>query len=61
MGMPVKLSDDPVRAARAEAKATDRSITAQIGHWAKLGRATPTVRSRATAVPSPNTVPRLSQ
>lgn len=39
MGMPVKLSDVLVRAAREEALATDRSITAQIEHWAKLGRA----------------------
>lgn len=39
MGMPVKLSDDLVRSARLEAAATDRSITAQIEHWAKLGRA----------------------
>ncbi len=38
MGMPVKLSDDLVRDAREEAKAADRSITAQIEHWAKLGR-----------------------
>jgi hypothetical protein len=38
MGMPVKLSDDLVRQARKEAKAADRSITAQIEHWAKLGR-----------------------
>lgn len=39
MGMPVKLSDDLVLAARAQAQATDRSITSQIEHWAKLGRA----------------------
>ena len=39
MGMPVKLSDELVQSARAEAEATDRSITAQIEHWAKLGRA----------------------
>jgi len=39
MGMPVKLSDDLVQSARLEAAATDRSITAQIEHWAKLGRA----------------------
>lgn len=36
--MPVKLSDDLVEEARREAKAADRSITAQIEHWAKLGR-----------------------
>ena len=38
MGMPVKLSDELVRQAREEAKSADRSITAQIEHWAKLGR-----------------------
>jgi hypothetical protein len=39
MGMSVKLSDDLALSARLEAEATDRSITAQIEHWAKLGRA----------------------
>ena len=39
MGMPVKLSDDLVEAARNEAVVVDRSITAQIEHWAKIGRA----------------------
>ena len=39
MGMPVKLSDELVQSARAEAVVSDRSITAQIEHWAKLGRA----------------------
>lgn len=38
MGMPVKLSDELVQLAREEAKAADRSITAQIEHWASLGR-----------------------
>lgn len=38
MGMPVKLSDELVGMARQQAKAADRSITAQIEHWAKLGR-----------------------
>ena len=38
MGMPVKLSDDLVRDARQEAEATDRSLTSQIEHWARLGR-----------------------
>lgn len=38
MGMPVKLSDELVRVARKEAAAAERSITAQIEHWAKLGR-----------------------
>lgn len=38
MGMPVKLSDDLVKDARQEAEATDRSLTSQIEHWARLGR-----------------------
>ena len=37
--MPVKLSDELVLSARLEAMEADRSITAQIEHWAKLGRA----------------------
>ena len=42
MGMPVKLSDALVKLARTEAEASDRSITAQIEHWAKLGRSVET-------------------
>src|SRR6516165_9143371 len=38
MGMPVKLSDELVEAARREAASTDRSITGQIEHWVKIGR-----------------------
>jgi hypothetical protein len=38
MGMPVKLSDELVELAREEAEAAERSITAQIEHWAQLGR-----------------------
>ncbi len=38
MGMPVKLSNNLVSAAREEAARTDRSLTAQIEHWAKLGQ-----------------------
>jgi ParD-like antitoxin of type II bacterial toxin-antitoxin system len=38
MGMPVKLSDELVEQAREEALAAERSITAQIEHWAQLGR-----------------------
>jgi hypothetical protein len=38
MGMPVKLSDELVDAARREAASTDRSITGQIEHWVKIGR-----------------------
>jgi hypothetical protein len=36
--MPVKLSDELVNVARKEAAAAERSITAQIEHWAKLGQ-----------------------
>jgi hypothetical protein len=38
MGMPVKLSDDLVQSAREEAASTERSITGQIEHWARIGR-----------------------
>jgi hypothetical protein len=41
--MPVKLSDELVKAAREEAANTDRSITGQIEHWAKIGRSVETV------------------
>jgi hypothetical protein len=40
--MPVKLSDELVKLARREAEASDRSITAQIEHWATLGRSVET-------------------
>jgi ParD-like antitoxin of type II bacterial toxin-antitoxin system len=36
--MPVKLSDELLNVAPKEAAAADRSITAQIEHWAKLGQ-----------------------
>ena len=39
MGMPVKLADELVVAAKAEAKAASRTITSQIEHWAIIGRA----------------------
>ena len=39
MGMPVKLSDDLVRAARRAASESRRSITAQVEYWASVGRA----------------------
>jgi hypothetical protein len=42
MGMPVKLSDELVNMARKEAEGAERSITAQIEHWAKLGRSVET-------------------
>lgn len=37
--MPVKLSGDLVEEARSSAKLFHRSLTAQIEHWATLGRA----------------------
>ena len=43
MGMPVKLSDELVEAAREEAANADRSITSQIEHWAKIGRSVETI------------------
>lgn len=39
MPVPVKISDRLLARAKAEAKATHRSVTAQIEHWATLGRA----------------------
>jgi len=36
--MAVKLSDELVERAREEAEASDRSITSQIEHWARLGQ-----------------------
>src|ERR1051325_395919 len=38
MSMSVKISDELLREAREEAKATDPSITSQIEHWVRLGR-----------------------
>jgi hypothetical protein len=43
MGLPVKLSDALVEAAREEAASADRSLTGQIEHWAKIGRSVETV------------------
>lgn len=43
MGMPVKLSDELVESAREEAANTDRSLSGQIEHWAKIGRSVETV------------------
>ena len=39
MPSPVKISDTLLAQARAEAAATHRSATAQIEHWATIGRA----------------------
>jgi len=40
MGLPVKISDDLVLAARQEARTAKRSLTSQIEYWASIGRAT---------------------
>lgn len=39
MSQPVKLSDQLVNEARTTAAVAERSISGQIEHWAKLGRA----------------------
>ena len=39
MPAPVKISDRLLARAKEEAKSTHRSVTAQIEHWATLGRA----------------------
>ena len=45
MGTPVKVSDELFSAARREAGATERSITAQVEHWANIGRSVETALS----------------
>lgn len=39
MAQPVKLSDELVLDARLTAEASDRSISGQVEHWARIGRA----------------------
>jgi hypothetical protein len=39
MGTPLKVSDSLFAIAKQEAQATERSITAQVEHWALIGRA----------------------
>jgi len=39
MGTPLKVSDSLFAVAKQEAQATERSITAQVEHWARIGRA----------------------
>jgi len=39
MGTPLKVSDSLFAVAKQEAQATQRSITAQVEHWARIGRA----------------------
>jgi hypothetical protein len=43
MPAPVKISDRLLARARAEARGAHRSVTAQIEHWATLGRAVETL------------------
>src|SRR5262245_7497300 len=43
MPLPVKVSDRLLALAREEARGTHRSTTAQIEHWATLGRAVETM------------------
>jgi len=39
MGVPLKVSDSLFAVAKQEAQAMRRSITAQVEHWARIGRA----------------------
>ena len=39
MSLPLRISDELVVSAREEAEAADRSLTGQIEHWIKLGKA----------------------
>lgn len=39
MSMPVKISDALLTLAKQEAEVAQRSITAQVEHWARIGRA----------------------
>lgn len=39
MGTPLKVSDGLFAVAKQEASAMDRSITSQVEHWARIGRA----------------------
>lgn len=43
MGVPLKVSDGLFAVAKQEAQATQRSITAQVEHWARIGRAVETI------------------
>ena len=43
MGIPLKVSDGLFAVAKQEAEAAERSITAQVEYWAKIGRAVETV------------------
>lgn len=45
MGTPLKVSDSLFAVAKQEASAMDRSITSQVEHWARIGRAVEAVLS----------------
>jgi hypothetical protein len=47
MGLPLRISDELVLRAREEAETSDRSITGQIEHWARLGMAVEALLSHA--------------
>jgi hypothetical protein len=46
MGTPLKVSDGLLAVAKQEAQAKKRSITAQVEHWARIGRAVEAVLAR---------------
>ncbi|MEO5693726.1 MAG: hypothetical protein ABIQ72_11420 [Usitatibacter sp.] len=48
MGMPVRLSDELAALAKSAADEATRSLTAQVEHWALLGRAVENVLDHAT-------------
>ncbi|HEY7519959.1 MAG TPA: hypothetical protein VIE36_16855 [Methylomirabilota bacterium] len=67
MAIPVKVSDKLLALAKKEAEATHRSATAQIEHWATLGRAVEVMAAYGdvlalkrvgNALPMPASVPR---
>jgi hypothetical protein len=49
-GTPLRIDDELVLRARIEAEASDRSVTAQIEHWVKLGMALEDVLAHRQAV-----------
>lgn len=50
MGMPVKISDELLGLVRAEAEMANRSLAAQVEHWARLGRAAEVVLQHQEAL-----------
>jgi hypothetical protein len=50
MSIPVRLSEDLVQRGKLEAEDSDRSLTGQIEHWAKLGMALEYVLGHAYVV-----------